>query len=95
MTPPILTQLLLVLGEHVGVEVGVRSRRDVLSQLRDHEGHLARLQVEERRLVGDLTQVCRQRGGHAVKLELGAPDVGGDFDEAVLLRWRREKKMRR
>lgn len=46
--------------------------------------------MEERGLVGDLAQVGRQGRGHAMQLELRAPDVGGDFYEAVLLcggRW--------
>ena len=42
--------------------------------------------MQERRLVGDLSEVGGQRGRDAVQLELGAPDVGRHLHQTGVLK---------
>lgn len=78
--------LFFVFGENVRIEVRIRSDGKIVPQLGDDKRHLAWLEVQQGGFVRYLTQVCGQRFGQPVDLELGAPDIGSYLHQLHVLR---------
>lgn len=79
-------EVILILAEDVRAEDG---QVDVvygdLPHLRQVDGHLSGLQVEQTGLVDDCTKICGQEGGKPHNLKLGSPNIGSDLSKIIML----------